>query len=142
MNNRILPDTISSTNVPQKQELAESSDIKMKPNLCVQPINSSNIPGINPTKLQQPSSNHFDVNMPLNVSIRLSDNMNERSNLIKCNLENQMEQMDHKFNSESLQFNSDIKQDTLKFPPQQEFKQEPIIVKQECPKIEKDCYGK
>lgn len=69
--------------------------------------------------------------------------MNERKNLIKCNLENQMDVKDLKFNPDGLKFNTDIKQEPLKFNPHQDFKKEPVILKQECPpKMENECYGK
>lgn len=140
-NNIIIQDSLSGTIIPQKQEPVEPPDIKLKTNLSLPPINPPNVPVINTSKIQPPP-NHFDPNAPLNVSIRLSDNMNERQNLIKCNLENQMDIKDLKFNPNGIHFNPEIKQEPIMFTPQQDFKKEPVILKQECPKIEKDCFGK
>lgn len=141
-NNIITQDTFSNINITQKLEPIEPADIKPKTNPSLPPANAPNVPSINPAK-HQPAPNHFDPNMPLNVSIRLPENMNERKNLIKCNLENQMDVKDLKFNPDGLKFNTDIKQEPLKFNPHQDFKKEPVILKQECPpKMENECYGK
>lgn len=140
-NNVITQDTLADTILIPKPEPIESPDIKVKTNVPLSSVNTPIIPIINPSKIQQPQ-NHFDSNIPLNVSIRLPEKMSERKNLMKCNIENHMDMKDLKFNAEGLLFNSDIKQEPIKFPPQQEYKKESITLKQECPKMEKDFYGK
>lgn len=140
-NNIITQDSLNGANLTLKQEPVEPPDIKSKPNSSLPLINSPNVPHINTSKLQPPQ-NHFDPNMPLNVSLRLPDSINERKNLIKCNLENQMDVKDLKFNPDGMRFNQDMKQEVLKFPGQQEFKKEPVLLKKESKIDNKDCYGK
>lgn len=145
-NNIITQDSFTATNVTQKQEPVEPLEIKPKIN-PLPPINPPNVPVISSSKLQP---NHFDPNMPLNVSIRLPENLTDRKNLIKCNLENQLDVQDLKynpdgikFNPDGIKFNPDIKQEPINFPTQQDFKKESGIIKQECiPKVEIDSYGK
>lgn len=69
---------------------------------------------------------------PLNVSIRLPDDINERKNLIKRNIEHSNELKDVKFNTEPVKFNNELKKEIKVESVQQPInKNEKDIIKEE-----------
>lgn len=114
------------TAVPQdtkpiiKEEIVESPEVKPSTIPVIQ-TNLPNIATVKPTSCSEP--------MPLNVSIRLPDDMNERKHLIKRNLEGALDMKDVKFNPEAIKYNPEEMKivPEVKFNPQTEFKQEPQV---------------
>lgn len=133
-NNIISQETLTKPIV--KADVLEPLDIK--PSIQATAPNSASLPVIQSNKLQTPTSMEP---MPLNVSIRLPDDINERKNLIKRNLDNVLDMKDMKYNPESMKYSSDnmkINPEAIRYA-QQEYKKEQQMKKQEVqPKMEKE----
>lgn len=120
-----------------KADTLEPQDIK--PSIQTNAPSSAGLPVIQSTKHQTTANMEP---MPLNVSIRLPDDLNERKNLIKRNLDNVLDMKDMKYNPESMKYNSDnmkINPEAVRFAQQEYKKEQQQIKKPEIqPKMEKE----
>ncbi|KAJ8954140.1 hypothetical protein NQ318_005734 [Aromia moschata] len=100
-NNNVIPPQDTLTKQPPITETIEPLEPKPATQAPAA-INAPVVPVITSAKLQPPPSVEP---MPLNVSIRLPDDINERKNLIKRNLETALDMKDMKYSQEPAEFN-------------------------------------
>lgn len=108
--------TTTTSTAAQKIVKIENDDRKLTPSPVSVPSSNNNATTL--SMQQQQSTKPLISESPLNVSIRLPDDINERKNLIKRNIEHSNELKDIKFSTEVVKFNSDVKKDIkIENPP-------------------------